>query len=87
MATKFNPKNERMKKKYFDYLAQAKRLSPKTIESASKAILRYEDYTKFEDIGKFNKVKAMGFKNKLAQSRNKAKGALLNQPFCIHSIR
>jgi integrase len=86
MATTFNPTNEKMKHKYFVYLKEAKQLSKSTVSSVSKAIIRYEEFTKFEDLGKFNKQKAVTFKSKLAGTKNKAKGEPLSKSTLLHTL-
>ena len=86
MTTAFNPTNEKIKYKYFVYLKEAKQLSQSTVESVSKAIRRYEEFTKFEDLGKFNKQKAVSFKNKLAATKNKAKNEPLSKSTLLHTL-
>ena len=43
--TKHTAKNERIKRKYFIYLAEAKRLSEKSIDNAATAIAASVSYT------------------------------------------
>ena len=44
--TKHNPENERIKRKYFAYLKEAKRHSEPTIDAAAKALSRFEEFTR-----------------------------------------
>ena len=50
---KHNPANERIKRKYFAFLKEAKRHSEPTIDVAAKALNRFEVYTKFRDFKTF----------------------------------
>ena len=70
MAT-YHPENERMKTKYFSYEKEANRKSPKTIENMRKAIIRYEEFTKYESFKTFNHKKAMEFRAHLLKTKNK----------------
>ncbi len=47
--TKHNPENERIKRKYFAYLKEAKRHSEPTVDAAAKALSRFEEYTRYRD--------------------------------------
>ena len=44
-----SPKNERIKRAYFTYLAEAKGFSEATLDAVAKALNRFETYTKFRD--------------------------------------
>jgi hypothetical protein len=43
------PQNERIKRAYFIYLAEAKGFSEATLDGVAKALNRFETYTKFRD--------------------------------------
>ena len=43
---KHNPANERIKRKYFTFLKEAKRHSEPTVDAAAKALNRFEIYTR-----------------------------------------
>jgi integrase/recombinase XerD len=45
MARKFNEENERIKRRYLEYLREAKRSDMATVEKAAEAILRFERST------------------------------------------
>lgn len=74
-SLKTNVGNEKIKNKYYEYLKEAKSYSDLTIEAIKKSIYRYEDFTDFEDFAKFNKAKAVAFKewleNREAPGRKK----------------
>jgi site-specific recombinase XerD len=61
-----NPENERIKRSYFIYLKEAKRLSEHSIDAAAAALSRFEEYTKYRDFKRFHIQQAVGFKRKLA---------------------
>ena len=42
---KYNEENERIKRRYFHYLRNAKRCDPATVDKAAEAIQRFEDST------------------------------------------
>src|SRR5688572_4860570 len=68
--TQHNPRNERIKRQYFAYLAEAQGHSPQTIDAVAKAISRFEGYTRHKDFKAFHIEQAKGFKAHLAQQRN-----------------
>ena len=43
---KYNADNERIKRKYFAFLKEAKRYSEATIDATAKALIRFEEYTR-----------------------------------------
>ena len=61
-----NPQNERIKRAYFTYLVEAKGFSEATIDGVTKALNRFETYTKFRDFKAFHIEQAKGFKAHLA---------------------
>lgn len=61
-----NPQNERIKRAYFTYLAEAKGFSESTLDGIAKAMNRFESYTKFRDFKAFHIEQAKGFKASLA---------------------
>jgi site-specific recombinase XerD len=62
-----NPENERIKRTYFTYLAEAQGFSEATLDSVAKPINRFESYTKFRDFKAFHIEQAKGFKASLAE--------------------
>ena len=61
-----NPKNERVKRIYSDFLKHSDGKAESTIRLAEKAIQRYEDFTGHADFRTFNQQKAKSFKANLA---------------------
>ena len=69
-ALKHNAENERLKRRYFAYLKEAKRYSESSLDEVAKALHRFETYTKFRDFRKFHIEQAIAFKRHLAAERN-----------------
>jgi integrase len=65
-----NPHNERIKRAYFTYLAEAKGFSDATLDTVAKALNRFETYTKFRDFKAFHIEQAKGFKASLADQKS-----------------
>jgi integrase len=61
-----SPQNERIKRAYFTYLAEARGFSEATLDGVAKALNRFETYTKFRDFKAFHIEQAKGFKANLA---------------------
>lgn len=62
-----NPKNERLKRQYADFLKHADGKAEQTIRQIEKAIQRYEIFTSHADFGTFNQQRAISFKDALAE--------------------
>ncbi len=77
--TSYNPANERMKRQYFAYLADAQGHSEQTIDAAAKAIARFEAYTRYKDFKSFHVEQAKGFKRDLADQRGHRSGEPLSK--------
>lgn len=65
----YNSNNERIKRRYYQYVTEAKGKAPSTLDCIRKALLRFEQYTKLKDFKAFNKEQAIGFKKHLGQLR------------------
>jgi integrase len=66
-----NPQNERIKRAYLIYLAEAKGYSEATIDGVAKALNRFETYNKFRDFKAFRIEQAKGFKASLAEQTSR----------------
>jgi integrase len=62
-----SPENERIKRAYFIYLKEARRLGEHSIDTAAAALARFEEYTKHRDFKKFHIQQAIGFKTQLSE--------------------
>jgi hypothetical protein len=67
--TSYNAANERIKRQYFAYLAEAQGYSEQTIDAVAKAIARFEAYTRYKDFKSFHIEQAKAFKHDLADQR------------------
>ena len=76
---KHNAENERIKRKYFAFLKEAKRHSEPTVDAAAKAFSRFEIYTRYKDFKKFHIQQAIGFKKHLAGQKGQRTGKQLSK--------
>src|SRR6266496_4229718 len=67
--TKHNANNERIKRRYFAYLKEARRYSEATVDATAKALDRFETYTKCRDFRAFHFEQAIAFKRYLAEQK------------------
>jgi integrase len=77
--TKHNAENERIKRKYFAYLKEAKRHSEPTVDAAAKALSRFEEYTRYRDFRTFHFEQAVAFKRHLAEQTGQRTGEKLSK--------
>jgi integrase len=77
--TNYNATNERMKRQYFTYLAEAQGHSEQTIDAVAKAIARFEAYTRYKDFKSFHIEQAKAFKRDLADQRGHRSGEPLSK--------
>src|SRR5215203_1159806 len=75
----YNAANERMKRQYFAYLADAQGHSEQTIDAVAKAIARFEAYTRYKDFKTFHIEQAKAFKRDLAGQRGCRSGEPLSK--------
>jgi integrase len=76
---KHNPSNERIKRKYFAFLKEAKRHSEPTVDAVAKALNRFEVYSKFRDFKTFHFEQAIAFKRHLAEQKGQQSGKNLSK--------
>ncbi|MGH9692488.1 MAG: site-specific integrase [Candidatus Acidiferrales bacterium] len=76
---KHNPENERIKRQYFAYLKEAKGHSEPTVDSAAKAISRFEEYTRHRNFKAFHFEQAVAFKRHLAVQTGQRSGEMLSK--------
>lgn len=77
--TKHNASNERIKRRYFAYLKEAKRHSEQTVDAAAKALDRFEVYTQHRDFRMFHIEQAINFKKRLAALKGLRSGKELSK--------
>ena len=76
---KHNPANERIKRKYFAFLKEAKRHSEPTVDAAAKALNRFEVYSRYRDFKAFHFEQAIAFKRHLAEQKGRQSGKKLSK--------
>jgi len=76
---KHNAENERIKRKYFIFLKEAKRQNESSVDAVAKAVSRFESYAKYRDFKTFHFEQAVGFKNHLAKQDNQQTGKKLSK--------
>ncbi|MBM4223790.1 MAG: site-specific integrase [Gammaproteobacteria bacterium] len=77
--TTHNPENERIKRRYFAYLKEAKRHSEPTVDAVAKALARFEADTRHRDFKAFHFEQAVAFKRRLADQKAQRSGAKLSK--------
>jgi integrase len=77
--TNFNATNERLKRQYFAYLAEAQGYNEASIDAVAKAIARFEAFTRQKDFKAFHIEQAKAFKRGLAEQRGDRSGEPLSK--------
>src|SRR5262245_6777391 len=77
--TDHNPANERIKRRYFAFLKEAKRQSEPTVDAVAKSLTRFEVDTKHRDFRSFHFEHAIAFKKHLASQQSQTTGAKLSK--------
>lgn len=75
---KHNPRNERIKHRYFTYLRQARGHSEVTVNAVAKSLDRFEKRTKRRDFSAFHHQQAIAFKRHLGEQVNQRTGSPLS---------
>ena len=78
-VTTHNPNNERIKRRYFAYLKEARRQGEPSIDAVAKALARFEADTKCRDFKAFHFEQAVAFKRRLAEQRAIRSGERLSK--------
>jgi integrase len=71
---KHHAQNERIKRQYFAYLEEAKRMSKSSVDQVAAAIAQFETSTGYRDFRAFHIEQARKFKRQLAEAINPATG-------------
>ena len=77
--TTHNADNERIKRRYFTYLKEAKRHSEPTVDAVAKALARFEADTRHRDFKSFHFEKVIAFKKHLANQDSQVTGKKLSK--------
>ncbi len=71
---KHHPKNERIKRQYFIWLKEARKLSLQSIDQKAAAIALFEASTNYKDFAAFHIEQARNFKRQQAEANNETTG-------------
>ena len=85
--SKSNAANERIKRDYFRYLAEAKGRDEVTIDGVAKALVRFEASTRHKDFKRFHREQAVAFKRQLAAALNARTGEKLSKATLHTTLR
>lgn len=77
--TTHNAGNERIKRRYFTYLKEAKRHSEATVDAVAKALARFEADTNYRAFKAFHAQQAVAFKRRLAEQDSYAADGKLSK--------
>lgn len=77
--TSCNAENERIKRRYFAYLKEARRYSEDSVDAAAKALNRFETQTRFKSFHAFHIEQAVAFKRSLAEQNGLRTGERLSK--------
>jgi integrase len=78
MAT-HNADNERIKRRYFVFLKEAKRQSEDSVDAVAKALARFEADTRYRDFKLFHFEQAVAFKKRLTEQDSRTTGGKLSK--------
>lgn len=79
MAIVINKENERLKRRYFSFLADAKGKDEKTVDKVAASLAAFERSTKLRSFGKFHIEQAKSFKRNLQKQVNSRTGKPLSE--------
>ena len=77
--TAHNADNERIKRRYFAYLKEAKGHSEPTVDAVAKALARFEADTKHRDFKAFHFEQAIAFKKHMVEQKRQRSGEKLSK--------
>jgi integrase len=81
-----NAQNERVKRRYFGYLKEAKRYSEASLDTVAKAFHRFESYTKMRDFKTFHIEQAIAFKRRLSEQVSAQTGERLSKATVLSTL-
>lgn len=84
---KHNPSNERVKREYFRFLAEAKGRDEATIDRVAKSLARFEAGTGHKDFRRFHREQAIAFKRKMSEALNARSGEKLSKATILSTLR
>jgi integrase/recombinase XerD len=87
MARKCVEENERIKRRYLQFLREASRADLTTVDKAADAILRFERSTGFKPFKRFHIEQAVRFKAQLSEAKNERTGKPLAKATVDSTLR
>lgn len=84
---KAHPDNERIKRRYFDFLRQAKGRDETTVDRTAASLARFEAHAKGRDFRRFHHAQAVAFKAALADALNARTGEKLAKATVASTLR
>jgi len=87
MARKVTEENERIKRRYLQYLREARRADITTVDKAADAILRFERSTGYKTFKRFHIEQAATFKRQLSTEKSKTTGTQLSKATIDGTLR
>lgn len=85
--TKHNPANERIKREYLAYLAQAKGRNTATIDGVAASLASFEKSTRCQDFKRFHRKQAVAFKEQLSAQLNERTRERLSKSTMLATLR
>lgn len=82
----YNPENERIKARYFEFLEHAKQLTQSTLDANRIAILRFEKFTFFKSFKSFDHKQAEEFTQHLLTVSLTRSGGILTKASILNTI-
>lgn len=87
MARKYVEENERLKRRYLQFLREASRRDVATVDKVADAILRFERNTGFKPFKRFHIEQAIKFKAQLSEAKSEATGKPLSKATVDSTLR
>jgi site-specific recombinase XerD len=84
---KHNALNERVKRDYFHFLAEAKGRDTVTIDRAAKSLARFEADTRYKGFKRFHREQAVAFKRRLGEQLGERSGERLSKATVQSTLR
>jgi len=84
---KYNSDNERIKRRYFTFMKEAKRQDEASIDAIAKALNRFETYSNFRDFKTFHHQQAVNFKQHLSKEKSHKTGKPLSKATMNMTLR
>lgn len=85
--SKHNAANERIKRDYIHYLAQAMGRDRSTVDGVLKSLARFEESTRWRDFKAFHREQAVAFKKRLSEALNTRTGERLSKATVLSTLR